>query len=382
MKTKLMTYSPAALLATAFFVLSATASAQDAPEGKCATDDDCPSGGECLKDSWVDGCAPAEDGDTSHCSSEVHESEFGTCYVPPEPCDSDKDCEEYMSCQEGGSDGVCIGDENGDFVCEESESVEYCMPEYGTDCEVDDDCPREFECVMHQTACPTIDCVQMEGVECDVPECEPEERGQCEPKEIECEGDDACPSGWSCMGTLVYECSGGGGTEIEPILPGEPTESGGEDDGEPPPTDGDSAGGGETSGGSGNGGSTGDSGSGEDSGSSEDSEREDAEQEEDCKPVEQVGRCMPDVWAEGDFAGGDLGATEGSILTGSDGENGSGEERNAKSSDDDLSEEDGGSAEESGGGCSVSSNPNPSGMTGWLLGLLVLVPFARRRRSV
>src|SRR5690606_8284034 len=123
----------------------------------CEEDSDCGEGGVCQKDMWTDGCAPAEDGDTDHCSSEPMTSETGYCYTPPPTCDTDEDCGEYLTCQQS-NDGVCWADTDGNSGCTEPDpnAPKYCA-QGTTTCEDDDDCPRAFECLKAHGACVDID---------------------------------------------------------------------------------------------------------------------------------------------------------------------------------------------------------------------------------
>src|SRR5690606_33058263 len=144
---------------------------------ECSNDADCSDGGICQKDMWTNGCAaPSEDG-AEKCDTTVHESETGFCYIPPEQCESDAECGEYLSCIEESS-GSCTGSSDGETICTETKGPSYCGAA-SVVCESDADCPRSFECGEAQVICIAMDCPDGEP---DCRQCDNEGRKECRPQ--------------------------------------------------------------------------------------------------------------------------------------------------------------------------------------------------------
>lgn len=319
MKTRVLT----TFILPLFVGFAAPVFAQDA--GECASDADCADGTVCEKGMYSNGCGP----DAEPCDDTVYEEEFGRCVVPPTECDTDDDCGEYSAC-ESSDVGVCWADSNGDSGCEEPDpdAPSYCVPAF-VECQVESDCPREFECVQNDV-CLAIDCV--EGEACSP--CEPT-GGQCLPKQIECDADSACPSDWTCVARVEYECSGGG---TEPIDGGGSTDEGGADEPVADPAEGERL----------------------------------APAEEDCVEVVTTSYCQPDDW-EGSYYGSDGGFSRADSGEGDDLAGSNGDSEEAASGD---------SGETSGGGCSVSAGGIGGRGFSWLLLLGAPLLLARRRRSI
>jgi MYXO-CTERM domain-containing protein len=193
-----------ATLSICFAALTLSGSALALIESKvCEDDSDCGEDGVCEKAQWVDGCEPAEDGDTSHCNSEPQIADTGYCYTPPPTCESDEDCGEYLTCQQS-NDGVCWADTDGNSGCSEPDpnAPKYCAQATIT-CEDDSECPREFECLTAPVACLDIYCPDDPDCGCSAPT-----HKECQPRVIECEDDSACPEDWMCLGGGTFDCGG------------------------------------------------------------------------------------------------------------------------------------------------------------------------------
>src|SRR5688572_17066086 len=130
-----------------------------AQSGECGEDADCAEGQVCEKGMFVPGCDVGPDGDTSDCSSEPQVAETGYCVTPPTPCESDSDCDEYLSCVTQYA-GDCAVDSEGNTFCSEPDpgAPKYCSVA-ALPCEANDECPRDFECV-DVTVCLAISCVE------------------------------------------------------------------------------------------------------------------------------------------------------------------------------------------------------------------------------
>jgi hypothetical protein len=344
------TTSPLLLIPAFTFFASVAFAQAEGPE--CASDSDCAAGSACVKDQWSSGCAATPDGSTTDCDAEVHEAEFGICVTPPQACQSDADCGEYLGCVEENV-GTCSQDPSGEITCEEVESESYCGTKVQS-CETDSDCPREFECMEAEMACLTIECPEDKP---DCGGCSGQTLSECRPKAISCDTDDECPSDWSCMGTMVYECSGGGGDSAGGGSAGGATST---DPAEPTPDPAD------------NGGDVAEPFPEEPIGMGGVGEPEVKAPEETCVEVPAVGSCYPNVWG-GDGAGaassGDTGAADGEEPA---------EAAPPKSSGNaDSDEASSGEASTTEGGCSVS--PVKPVSSGWLLSLFFVLPALRRR---
>lgn len=311
---------------------------------ECSNDADCSDGGICQKDMWTNGCAaPSEDG-AEKCDTTVHESETGFCYIPPEQCESDAECGEYLSCIEESS-GSCTGSSDGETICTETKGPSYCGAA-SVVCESDADCPRSFECGEAQVICIAMDCPDGEP---DCRQCDNEGRKECRPQQFDCESDSECPSDWSCFDTLRYECPDG---EAPPR--GDAGEGGGED--------GDSSRSADRAAPAPEGGSSGSLPLAPDEG------KDDVPQ---CVAVAVTGSCYPEAWGGGiDLAGGEADPTVSDN-----------EERAATPPIDDDNEQDGAedSASAEGVGCSVAP-ASPRGSS-WWLALLLVLPALRRRQT-
>jgi hypothetical protein len=294
----------------------------------CAADADCAEGQICQKGMVVDPCfAPPSDGsgeDVPACDSEPHESETGYCYTPPTPCESDADCDEYLSCAvTAGTD--CAVSSDGSMTCPTVEPVKYCSIG-SVSCTTDDECPREFECVETMT-CLLIACAEGE-TDCPDP-CAPSGEKQCQPKEIECAETADCPSDWSCAGNYIESCSGGTSS-------GPGTEPGSDD----APSAGGAATGGPTT---------------------------DAPPDEvTCTREPAAGVCQPNAWN-----GESIAYSDDILEVGAEGD-GAANPTAAPPGDDDSGNV------RAGGGCSVARGHQPLDFT-WVLGLLLALPLIRRR---
>lgn len=346
MKYRTLKISPL-LVASAFLFFTVPSFAlQVATE--CSSDADCGDGGICQKDMWTNGCSTPEAGETEECDTTVYESETGFCYFPPEQCESDADCDEYLSCVQGSS-GSCTSGPNGETQCTEARSPSYCSM-VSVECESDADCPRDFECAEVATLCLDIACPEDEP---DCGRCDSEGSKECRPQEVECESDADCPSEWSCLGTVSYECP---------------------DESSPPPVDSDE-GGGEGSEGSEAMDRAAPAPGGGSSGMLPEEDNQDVPQ---CVEVPAVGSCYPDSWS-GDK---DLAGDGGSVVSGSGGSVASSDEDRAEKppTEEGVSSE---SAEESesseSGGCSVATSSPRS--ASWWLALLLVLPALRRRQT-
>jgi len=325
----------ALLFIPACLLLAAPAFGQSA---ECSTDDDCADGQLCQKSVSTGGCtgtvdpvegAPttpdAPDAPPADCTSEPQVAETGYCYTPPTPCESDDECDEYLSCAAAYDTGGCAVDSAGNTTCAEVDPTpaKYCSIA-SVACATDDDCPREFECSEVMTACPAILC--LEGDEDCVDTCEPSGEKYCSPKRIDCADSADCPSAWSCVGNVVETCSGGGAV----------------------PSDGATT-------------------PGADPGAGDGSEPV-APEEETCTTEAAVGSCQPDAW-NGD---GVYTANDGILEVG--GDDGSANPTSAPADPSGESE-----SASSGGGCSVGASNQPVDFA-WVLALLAALPLVRRRQ--
>jgi len=322
--------------------------AQDAPQ--CASDADCDEGSACEKGRYVNGCNP----DAGECDTTVHEEETGTCVVQPVQCSSDADCGEYLACQ-ASETGACWASSDGQSGCTEPDpdAAKYCAPK-SFECEVDSDCPREFECV-DQVVCPDIACITEP---CEA-QCSTEGR-QCQPKQIECDDDSACPSDWSCLGTVQYECTGGGSSSGGSTLddPTETTPEGGEVDA----PDSDPAG-------------------NETPASDEPPPDEATLEERSCTEVKSQGYCQPDAWGYSYAVDlGEVAQDEGSSNAGTGDPDQAEPPRGDDGASDADAESEEAAGEDEGAGCSVTTHaPTRTGAWGWML--LLALPLLRRRAS-
>jgi hypothetical protein len=351
---------------------------------ECREDADCEEGSECQKAVSVEPCDP-NGGD---CNSTPVESDTGTCVKLPVVCESDADCSEYLVCQWGPTQGVCWSNEDGETQCEDIAPAEkYCSVGPKT-CEVDSDCPTNFECITTD-GCST-------RPECDGPDCEclAETSKFCEPKKVECETDAACPTDWRCVQNTITTCSGGGSSgmggstgvdmgtdDIAPSpLPPEPADEPMDGSSDSPPTD------------------IGDDSDGASDGSSDglvDPMRPDDRPEDNCTVEPAMGYCMPAEWVDygteyPTYGGVEDGGAEPGVPGDDKGDSGS-----ENGDDGGVSEPGGddGTAPPRGeegemgnddvvkkGGCVAS--PSAPTRTAWgLVGLFLLAPLLRRRAA-
>lgn len=176
----------------------------------CESDSDCVDGFVCeLMEIGVCSAGACPDGEECP-EPECYTETLGVCV--PTTCTSDADCGEGLLCMAVTFDDCpdiatappCSEGEE----CPEPEPVEepecetttenYCLPPYVAPCAADADCGEGFECVEEELCgCSGYD---PEGPEPQEPDCfcEPSGENVCSPVEVECETDDACPSGWTC----------------------------------------------------------------------------------------------------------------------------------------------------------------------------------------
>ena len=103
------------------------------------------------------------------------EEESMMCVYIPTQCETDSDCSDDFHCETHSYAVDCAVP----VICEQSE-------EEGEDNALDENCyPAE----------PDVDCGEEEVTE-----------GFCEPNEIECDSDDACPTDWRCQEVVDIAC--------------------------------------------------------------------------------------------------------------------------------------------------------------------------------
>lgn len=175
----------------------------------CAADADCPQGLVCQEVGTV-GCPPCAAGEP--CDPQPCEPETIRECVPG-PCATDADCGAGLRCLKltyevcpDVAEPTCAPDaecpapsDADDPPCAET-SVNVCAPPYLLPCQADADCGPGFACVAVQT------CVCSGGGSSDPNDeplptecgCEPTGEQACQPVEIACVDDSACPAGWAC----------------------------------------------------------------------------------------------------------------------------------------------------------------------------------------
>lgn len=416
MKMKIRSLVPVWVL----LMVPMTASALEA--GECESDVDCEGGAVCQKAQWVEGCAapdpadpvsaddagdgespPPVDGDKGagsddagdsgeprplppECDTTVHEEEIGRCVVPPTPCSEDSECGEYERCnlvsggstcgvsEDGASDGSSEDGSPPPGDCQEAPESASATGTCGPGnfaCEVSEDCPREFECVVTSGGGD-------DGCACVTEPCDcgssAEERKSCVPKTVECDSDAECPDDWACQGTESVTCSGSGGSS-------DGSTDGGSDpsEGVPTPTSDD-------------GGVSDDSGDGSSDGSSDGPP---PDRTTECTTVKRKGACLPKAWSS-------YGASQGAGEPREDGELNGGDDLSSNEGDDGtpppdkdgndpgqgspVSQDGEGAAEESGdasvskGGCSVGPRMTSPSPGIWAIGIALMGVLVRRRR--
>jgi hypothetical protein len=241
---------------------------------ECTQDSDCAEGEICESAPIsVGDCFFDEEG-VETCTGEEEVEAVGYCTEAPIDCVQDSDCPSHLRCANSqrpgssggsgssmssqGSSGDPSPSPNPDEAEPESDEAEdpdadqLVAPEeeesmmcvyISTQCETDSDCSADFHCETHSYA---VDCAvpviceqsEEEGednaldencypAETDV-DCGEEEvtEGFCEPNEIECDSDDACPTDWRCQEIIHDAC---GDLTITTNSDGEPER----DEGEP-----------------------------------------------------------------------------------------------------------------------------------------------------
>jgi hypothetical protein len=387
-------YLALSFLPSLLVLSTTTAFAED-----CQDDSECDEGYACEKSGSTPPCAAPEAGGDSACENTPVEDEVGSCVKLPETCESNQDCDEYLSCVSSAT-GTCTSTPDGGRDCQEpAETTKYCAPQAKT-CTSNSDCPRDFECITTELGCAASDAEDGEGSG-----CSPTSYKECRPKLFECDKDEACPSDWRCVNNVVQNCSGsGGGTDggtptpipdgsgesvddvawPTPDVPAPPasddsTQDGLSEDGSKPapvgspePTDGPS--------------------DPDADGSSDPGRTPTPPDEVKCTEEPAYGYCLPKSWTES--SGGGYEVPVGAPVPGSDdgaepprdsdGSGNSGEEGPDGADGDTVgsgSPEPAPSGESDSavknGGCAAS--PNAPTRTAWsLVGLLLLAPLARR----
>lgn len=194
---------------------------------RCQEDSECEENYACEKDRVVmtSGCAPGQD-----CSANKpvdYTSRFGRCEPQPIKCENDDDCPSPLFC-ESEDHGVCWTSTNGESGCTE-DIVKRCAYQPAV-CENDDDCESGYECIEVETEglcystsdegidfpepasipeeCPEGDCdnpVEPEPMTLPDVDCEPEIQRFCFPVRVDCEDDDDCSEGNTCIDFSEYE---------------------------------------------------------------------------------------------------------------------------------------------------------------------------------
>jgi len=226
------------LVCLSLFVLPSMVHASE-----CDSDEDCNADEYCqvVGSTGEVVCFVAEDG-TEECEDVPAEEEsFGFCELRPIECQTDSDCPSHLECStyDDFEDGevrpaemippppVDDSEEDPDGVPADDlppEEMEIDGEDEGgmcvynpAECETDNDCGMNFHCQIETfvegcvfPAAP--DCAE-EDEDCvdtfEVPEeCDEREwtEGYCQPDEIECDSDAACPSDWSCKQIEEYAC--------------------------------------------------------------------------------------------------------------------------------------------------------------------------------
>ena len=208
-----------------------------AGHAECTEDSDCAEGEICESaPSSVGECYIDEDGEEV-CTEEEAES-LGYCMEAPIDCEQDSDCPSHLRCEnvDGQNGDVSVSgsatsggstpapspdgqkEREADPYPEEPEDEESMMCVYiQTECEVDTDCIENFRCEIYTYSVGCAEPAEVpceEGEDCEPLEdtgptgCEEEEvtEGFCEPIDIECDSDNACPSDWRCKEFVEYEC--------------------------------------------------------------------------------------------------------------------------------------------------------------------------------
>lgn len=222
-----MTLAPRSVLAVALSLAAAAAtfsfsSGASAADG-CKTDAECGAGFFCEIAPPPSVACASPDGQPADCPEPTPAADpSGYCREKPISCSTDADCPSYLGCMStGGSDTVCSappcaeGQECPEPVCEtpkeDPNAPKICAPKM-IECTSDAACPEGFACNIELgTACPAIACDPSDP-NCKQPDCTPETKKLCGPKEIDCKADADCPTDWRCISFEEGSCSGGGST--------------------------------------------------------------------------------------------------------------------------------------------------------------------------
>ena len=228
----------------------------------CTQDSDCADGEICESNPISSAECFIDENGEEICTEEEMIETIGYCTDAPINCVQDSDCPSHLRCE--GLEGVTSSpgdpgeppppspdqdgdgfapDPDADQIEEEPEDVPAMCVYIPAECETDDDCGENFHC---ETYTYEVGCTMPVPVECeegedcppvedfDEDDCGEEEfsEGFCEPNEIECDSDEACPADWRCREMTELVCDG----ENDDIsIGGEPREGSGAfaDDAEP-----------------------------------------------------------------------------------------------------------------------------------------------------
>lgn len=186
-----------------------------AQEGDCASDADCPEGYICLQTPCA--CDPDdEECPIDECGAVCVEDWGG-----PIDCETDADCEDGWVCAQVGASGCGgVACPDGEDCPEpppcEPEEIWACVPPPPDPCESDADCEEGLICVTYDVSVCSgggaVDCPP--GSECpepDPPECEDATESYCVPPYFApCSEDADCGEGFSCVEGETCGCSAGG----------------------------------------------------------------------------------------------------------------------------------------------------------------------------